>query len=81
MISNYPETIRKLLKKLNKTEYKDEEMELSGFYGYDVQWVGTDDSTNKWSYRHVLFDLINNEPVAEKITSDESSATTYKTRI
>ena len=45
MISNYPETIRKLLKKLNKTEYKDEEMELSGFYDYDVQWVGTDDST------------------------------------
>ena len=32
---------------------------------------------NKWSYRHVLFDLINNEPVAEKITSDESSDTTY----
>ena len=39
--------------------------------------AGTDDSTNKWSYRHVLFDLINNEPVAEEITSDESSETTF----
>lgn len=72
------ETIRKELKQLDKLEFRDDEMKVSGHFGYDVQWIKTDDAKGKWAYRHVLFDLINNRPLAEEITLKENSKTIYQ---
>ena len=42
---------------------------LSGYYGYDAQWVKIN---KKWLYRLALFDLINNRPLAEAIEEKEN---------
>ena len=52
------------------------ELELSGYYGYDAQWVRID--PKKWYYRLVLLDTINKMPVAELISENEDAETVKK---
>lgn len=69
------ETIRKYLKVDTPLYYLNTEVELSDYYGYDAQWFPID---KKWEFRLVLFDLVNNVPVAEKICKKEDSKTVKK---
>ncbi|WP_295592419.1 hypothetical protein [uncultured Methanobrevibacter sp.] len=46
-----------------------EEIELSGYYCYDTQWVRNE---GKWIYRLELFDIINNVPVSCLISEKET---------
>ena len=68
------ETVRKSQIITNDLYYLNQEIQPSGFYGYDVQWEPLDDG---FHYRHLLFDLVNNAPVAELLASDEDLKTTY----
>ena len=36
--------------------------ELSGYYGYDAQWVKIN---KKWIFRYALYDIVQKMPVAE----------------
>lgn len=69
------ETVCKYRIKDESLYYFNEDLELSGYYGYDAQWV---DSIKKWDYRLVLFDLINKMPVAELLSDNEDSQTVKK---
>ena len=69
------ETIRKYLKVDTPLYYLNTEVGLSDYYGYDAQWFPID---KKWEFRLVLFDLVNNVPVAEKICKKEDSKTVKK---
>ena len=68
------ETVRKAQIITKDLYYLNQEIKPSGFYGYDVQWEPLDDG---YHYRHLLFDLINNAPVAELLAPDEDLKTTY----
>ena len=68
------ETVRKAQIITNDLYYLNQEIKPSGFYGYDVQWEPLDDG---YHYRHLLFDLVNNAPVAELLAPDEDLKTTY----
>ena len=68
------ETVRKAQIITNELYYSNQEIKPSGFYSYDVQWDFLDDG---YHYRLLLFDLINNSPVAELLTLDEDLKTTY----
>ena len=68
------ETVRKAQIVTNNLYYLNEEIQPSGFYGYDVQWEHLDDG---FHYRHLLFALVNNAPVAELLAPDEELKTTY----
>lgn len=68
------ETVRKAQIITDKLYYLNHEIKPSGFYGYDVQWEPLDDG---FYYRHLLFDLVNNMPVAELLAPDEDLKTTY----
>lgn len=57
------------------TYYLNDNIVQSGYYSYDVQWEPLDDG---FKYRHLLFDLIRNAPLAEELTNDEELLTTYK---
>ena len=62
-------------KEEEKLFYLNPDIKPSGFYSYDVQW----ESINKGCYyRHLLFDLVNNAPIAELLAPDESTEITYK---
>ena len=55
--------------------YLNPDIKPSGFYSYDVQWEPIDKG---FYYRHLLFDLVNNTPIAELLAPpDESIETTY----
>lgn len=69
------ETIRKELLSPNGCYYKNDDLILSKYYGYDVQWIKIN---KKWYYRHVLFDLVNHVPVAELLVKNETLHTTKK---
>jgi len=62
------ETVRKSCLILNETCFTTDIEELSGYYGYDEQWIIINGI--KWKYRYVLFDLIYNMPIAEAIYDD-----------
>ena len=55
------ETVRKALKNGEGLYWLNEDLKLSGYYGYDAQWIRKE---GKWIYRLELFDIINNIPVA-----------------
>ena len=59
------ETIRKTLLVEGKFYYFNDEIKLSGYYAYDEQW---EKINGKWVYYIVLFDLVNNVPVASMLT-------------
>jgi hypothetical protein len=68
------ETVRKAQIITNDLYYLNQEIKPSGFYGYDVQWEPLDD---EYHYRHLLFDSVNNAPVAELLADNEDLKTTY----
>ena len=57
-------------KEEEKLFYLNPDIKPSGFYSYDVQWEPIDKG---FYYRHLLFDLVNNAPIAELLASDEST--------
>ena len=63
------ESVRKALKNGVGLYWLNEEIELSGYYGYDAQWLRNE---GKWIYRLELFDIINNMPVACLIFKKET---------
>ena len=67
------ETVRKSCSILNETYFTCNIEELSGYYGYDEQWVKINGI--KWKYRYVLFDLIHDMPIAEAIYDDDQMNT------
>lgn len=66
------ETVRKSLILTNNLYYANEDLELSGYYSYDVQWVRVE---RIWYYRHVLFDIINKILIAELLIDNEDDET------
>lgn len=68
------ESVRKALKTDDGLYWLNEELELSGYYGYDAQWVRNE---GKWIYRLDIFDIINNIPVACLISKKETSKIIY----
>ena len=56
------ETVRKWLIVIGGNEIDYELPKLSGYYGYDAQWVKIN---KKWKYRHAFYDLAYKMPVAE----------------
>ena len=63
------ESVRKALRNDEGLYWLNEELELSGYYGYDAQWIRKE---GKWIYRLELFDIINNMPVACLISEKET---------
>ena len=63
------ESVRKALKNEGGLYWLNEEIELSGYYGFDAQWIRNE---GKWIYRLELFDIINNMPVASLISEKET---------
>ncbi|WP_169805368.1 hypothetical protein, partial [Methanobrevibacter cuticularis] len=56
------ESVRSSVSVHNKLYYVNDDVELSGYYGYDEQWAKI---SGTWKYRYVLFDIINNVPITE----------------
>ena len=69
------ESVRKAQIVTNELYYLNKDIKPSGFYAYDVQWEPLDDG---FHYRHLLFDLVNNAPVAELLAPNEDLNTTYE---
>ena len=67
------ETVRKSCTILNETYFACDIEELSGYYGYDEQWVKI--NGEKWKYRYTIFDLIHDMPLAEAIYDDIKTET------
>ena len=63
------ESVRKALRNGEALYWLNEELELSGYYGYDTQWIRNE---GKWIFRLELFDIINNMPVACLISEKET---------
>ncbi len=59
------ESIRKALLVEGEFYYFNENVKLSGYYGYDEQWEKV---SGKWIYYLVIFDLVNNVPVASTLS-------------
>lgn len=59
------ESIRKALLVDGDFYYFNDDVILSGYYGYDEQWEKVN---GNWIYYLVLFDLVNNVPVASMLT-------------
>lgn len=66
------ETIRKSLLVDGDYYYKNNLIELSGYYSYDAQWAFIE---RKLYYRLVLFDIVENMPIAECIVEKENNET------
>ena len=64
------ESIRKALLVEGEFYYFNENVKLSGYYGYDEQWEKVN---GNWIYYLVLFDLINNVPVASMLSEELSN--------
>ena len=66
------ETARKCLFTDNDENYKKYDFELSGFSGYDAQWIPQD---GKFVYRLSLIDTISYLPIAEAVFEKEDNET------
>ena len=64
-----PETLRKTILVIEGNEIQYDVPKVSGYFGYDCQWVKIN---KEWKYRHVLFDLVQEIPIAE-LYSDEDN--------
>lgn len=69
------ETIRKSLLVDGEYYYKNNFVDLSGFSSYDAQWIPIE---GKIYFRLVLFDIVENMPIAECIVEKESNETIYE---
>ena len=68
------ETIRKALIVIEGNEINFKLPKLSGYYGYDAQWVKIN---KKWRFRHALYDIVQRMPVAELFAEEESNDDVY----
>ena len=68
------ETIRKSLIVIKDNEIDYNIDNLSGYYGYDAQWIKIN---KKWKFRHAIYDLIQRLPVAELFAEKESNKDVY----
>lgn len=69
-----PETLRKSTLVINGNEIHYDVPKVSGYFGYDCQWVKIN---KKWKYRHVLFDLVQEIPIAELYTDEDNNKIVY----
>jgi len=69
------ETVRKSILVIEGNEIEYDIPELSGYYGYDCQWIKIN---KKWKYRHVLFDLVQEIPIAELYTDEDTNKIVYE---
>ena len=67
------ETIRQSLLIHNRFNYLNENLKISGYVSYDVQWISIN---KKGYYRHVLFDIVHRMPIVELFAKKEDSKTT-----
>ena len=68
------ETIRKALIVIEGNEIDYNIGNLSGYYGYDAQWLKIN---KKWKFRHSIYDLVQKMPVAEVFAEEESNDDVY----
>ncbi|MBR1611614.1 MAG: hypothetical protein IJ672_09095 [Methanobrevibacter sp.] len=68
------ETIRKALIVIKGNEIDFQLPKLSGYYGYDAQWVKIN---KKWRFRHALYDIVQRMPVAELFAEEELNEDVY----
>ena len=68
------ETIRKALIVIEGNEIDYKLPKLSGYYGYDVQWIKIN---KEWKFRHALYDIVQRMPVAELFAEEESNEDVY----
>ena len=69
-----PKTVRKVLIVIEGNEIDFKIPELSGYYGFDAQWVKIN---KKWKYRHALYDLVYRMPIAELFAEEETNEDVY----
>ncbi len=69
------ETIRKALIVIEGNEIDYNIGNLSGYYGYDAQWVRIN---KKWRFRHTIYDLVQIMPIAELFTEEDSNEDVHK---
>lgn len=68
------ESVRKALRNGEGLYWLNEELGLSGYYGYDAQWIRKE---GKWIFRLELFDIINNIPAVCLISEKETTKIIY----
>lgn len=61
MMLKYHRTIRQSLLIHEGLYYLNEDLKISGYVAYNVQWIRIN---IKWHYQHVLFDLVHKMPIA-----------------
>lgn len=67
------ETVRKTLLQYDDTYFSFTHfVPVSGYYGFDTQWIGIN---SKWNYRYVLFDLVHQISIAELFSDNENNET------
>lgn len=68
------ETVRKALIVIEGNEIDYNLPKLSGYYGYDAQWLKIN---KEWKFRHAIYDIIQGMPVAELFAEKESNKDVY----
>ncbi|MBO6275219.1 MAG: hypothetical protein J6M91_06770 [Methanobrevibacter sp.] len=68
------ETVRKTLIVVEGNEIDFKLPKLSGYYGYDAQWIKIN---KKWRFRHALYDIVQRMPIAELFAEEESNEDVY----
>ena len=68
------ETVRKAILVIEGDEIDYNIGNLSGYFGYDAQWVKID---KIWRFRHAIYDLVQRMPVAELFAEEESNDDVY----
>ena len=74
ILKYHHETVRKALIVIESNEIDFKLPKLSGYYGYDAQWIKIN---KKWRFRHALYDIVQRMPVAELFAEDESNEDVY----
>ena len=64
------ETVRKSLIVVKGNEIDYNIPNLSGYYGYDAQWIKIN---KEWKFRHVVYDTVQRMPIAELFADEESN--------
>ena len=70
-----PETVRKSILVIEGNEIQFDVPKVSGYFGYDCQWVKIN---KEWKYRHLLFDLVQEIPIAEIYTDEDNNNIVYE---
>lgn len=68
------ETVRKALIVVDGNEINYQIGALSGYYGYDAQWVKIN---KKWKFRHAVYDIVRKMPIAELFSDEDTNKDVY----